>query len=305
LALARTLRGTIINVDAMQTYAELRIITARPSPEEEAEIPHALYGVRPAAEPGNAAWWRIEALAAMDAATRAGRLPILCGGTGLYFSALTQGIAEIPDPGMQARADARDRLAARGAEALHADLMRADPETAAKLRPTDSQRLARAWEVLTGTGKGLAAWQRAPNLPPAPYGFKAILLDPPRDALRAAIAARFGDMLAAGALDEVRALLARNLPATLPAMRAHGVPELAAYLRGDVTLAQAEARACLVTAQYTKRQATWFRHQTLAPAEATRTILSRIRSEEQFSETITHDLKNFLPAPVDAPQQPA
>ena len=153
LALARRLGGTIINADAMQCYRELRLITARPSPEDEALAPHRLYGVRAAAEPANAAWWRGAALAEMNACA----LPILCGGTGMYFSALINGIAEVPDPGVEARTEARRLLAEIGAPGAHALL---DMETAAKLKPGDSQRVARAYEVLIGTGKGLAAWQR-------------------------------------------------------------------------------------------------------------------------------------------------
>ena len=154
LALAERLGGTIINADAMQVYRELRVLTARPTPEDEARVPHALYGVRPAAEPGNVAWWREAALAAMAAAREAGRLPILTGGSGLYFASLTDGLADIPDPGPAARAEARALLKEIGPAALHARLAEVDPATAARLRPTDSQRIARAWEVWRGTGTG-------------------------------------------------------------------------------------------------------------------------------------------------------
>jgi tRNA dimethylallyltransferase len=302
LAIARRVSGTIINSDAMQTYRELRAITARPTPAEAAVVPHALYGVRAACEPGNAAWWRTAALAAMDAARGAGRLPILCGGTGLYFSALTEGLAEIPDPGPQARAAARARLAEIGAARLHAELAAQDPETASRLRPTDSQRIARAWEVLRGTGRGLAAWQAGPALPPAPWRFKAVHLDPPRAELRAAIEQRFSTMMRDGALEEVRALVGLGLDSALPAMRAHGVPELAAYLRGEIGLEEAELRAVRVTVSYTKRQATWFRHHTLAPNNDTRVILSRVASDEQCLERFMPDLCNFLSKQVDVPQ---
>jgi tRNA dimethylallyltransferase len=303
LAMAGHFGGTIINADAMQTYRELRIITARPTPTEEAALPHALYGVRAAAEPGNAAWWRRAALLAMDAALEQGRLPILCGGTGLYFSALIEGLAEIPDPGPEARSEARARLAEFGPARLYEELARLDPATASRLRPTDGQRLARAWEVLRGTGRGLADWQGGPALPPAPWRFKAIRLDPPRAELRAAIERRFGAMLQGGAVEEVRALVAQGLDPALPAMRAHGVPELAAYLRGEISLAEAESRAVRATAHYTKRQATWLRHHMLAPTRATKVILSRIVSDQQFSERILPEMENFLSLPVDAPQR--
>ena len=284
LALAGALGGTVINADSMQVYRELRVVTARPTAAEERQVPHALYGVRAAAEPGDAAWWRAEALGAMRVAAGAGRVPILCGGTGLYFAALTQGLAEIPHPGEAAREAARALLRDEGSQALFARLAAADPETAAGLNPADGQRLARAWEVFAATGRGLAAWQAGAHQEAAPYRFLAVLLDPPRAALRAAIAVRFDAMLAAGALEEVRALLAQDLPATLPAMRAHGVPELAACVRGEMSLAEARARACLVTGQYTKRQATWFRHRHIAAPGATHRLNARFDLPEQESK---------------------
>ncbi len=268
LHLAQRCGGTVINADSMQVYRELRILTARPTPAEEAAAPHRLYGVRPAAQPGSVAWWHGAALAAMDAA----QLPILCGGTGLYLRSLVTGLADIPDPGEAARTEARALLATEGAAALHARLHAADPDTASTLRPTDGQRLARAWEVWRGTGRGLADWQHAAPRPPG-WTFMAVLLDPPRAELRAAIAARFTAMLDAGALAEAAALLALGLDPALPAMRAHGMPELAAYLAGHIGLEEANRRAVLATGQYTKRQATWFRHQTLAhPGLTTRSM---------------------------------
>ncbi len=290
LALARRLGGTIINADAMQCYRELRIITARPSAEDEALAPHRLYGVRAAAEPANAAWWRGAALAEMEQAA----LPILCGGTGMYFSALVKGIADIPEPGAAARAEARGLLAALGPEALHARL---DAETAAKLKPGDSQRIARAYEVLLATGKGLAWWQAQPVLRLEGWDVRMILLDPPRAALREAIATRFAAMLAGGALAEVEQFLALGLDPALPLMRAHGVPELAAYLRGAATLDEAQARAVLVTSQYTKRQMTWFRHQKLVEKPAMQIIQSRIGGFAQLSESFLNNLGNFIKQP--------
>ena len=290
LAIAQHLGGTIINADSMQVYHELRVLTARPTPDDEARVPHLLYGIRPAAQASSVAWWRGEALAAMQQTHKAGRLPILAGGTGLYFASLTDGLAEIPDPGAEARAEARRRLAEQGPAALHAGLSKVDPATAARLHPTDSQRLARAWEVWLGTGRGLAAWQNQ-RTAPAPFRFTAILLDPPRDALREAIAGRFQSMLRHGAIEEVSRLLAQNLDPALPAMRAHGVPEISAYLRGAISLEEAGRRAELVTGQYTKRQATWFRHHPLAAQTRVRTIQTRIARSEQFSE---HELANLL-----------
>lgn len=301
LGLARESGGIVINADAMQIYAELRILTARPAPEDEALVPHRLYGVRPAALAGSVAWWRGAALAAMEDAWAAGRLPILCGGTGLYLRALTHGLSEIPDPGPAARTEARGLLAEIGPDALHARLVLADPQTAAGLRPSDGQRLARAWEVWRGTGRGMASWAGEPGLPPAPCRFVAIRLAPPRDALRAAIASRFAIMLDAGALDEVAALLAQNLPPSLPAMRAHGVPELAAVLRGTMTMAAAAQRAVVLQGQYTKRQATWFAHHVLADPERTLIIDKRIAGMTQQMERIIADSLSFVLRAVDGP----
>jgi tRNA dimethylallyltransferase len=287
LALARRLGGTIINADAMQCYAELTLITARPSAADEAAAPHRLYGVRAAATPANAAWWRAAALAEMEACA----LPILCGGTGLYLSTLVNGIADIPEPPPAARAEARALLAVLGAPALHARL---DPPTAARTDPHNGQRVARAYEVLIGTGQGLAAWQAAPPQRLAGWRPYLVRLAPDRAALAASIAARFDAMLAAGALDEVADFLALGLPPNLPLMRAHGVPELARHLRGEMTLGAAAAAAKLATLQYTKRQMTWFRHQKLVD-DADMQILSVNHGvSTQQTESLTADLVNFI-----------
>jgi tRNA dimethylallyltransferase len=255
--------------------------------EDEAAAPHRLYGVRAANEPANAAWWRAAAKAEMEAAT----FPILCGGTGMYFSALVNGIADIRDPSEAARAQARSLLAEIGPEALHAKL---DSATAAKLKPADSQRVARAYEVLLGTGKGISFWQAQPTEKLEGWRLKMLLLDPPRPDLREAIEARFAAMLEQGALEEARALLAQNLPPDLPLLRAHGMPELAAYLRGEITLEAAKNRAVLATFQYTKRQMTWFRHQELVSKTDMQIIHSRIGSFTQFSESFYGSFRNFI-----------
>ncbi|MDO9501969.1 tRNA (adenosine(37)-N6)-dimethylallyltransferase MiaA [Falsiroseomonas sp.] len=303
LALAERVGGTVINADSMQVYAELRIITARPTPAEEARVPHLLYGVRPAAEAGTVAWWRGAALAAMEAARQAGRVPILCGGTGLYFLSLTEGLSAIPEIPAEARAEARRLAATLGPAALHARLAAIDPETAAGLRPSDAQRVTRAWEVVTGTGRGLRAWQAASGTGPAPWRFAALLLDPPREALRAAIATRWHAMLGQGALEEVASLAAQGLDPALPAMRAHGVPEMIAHLAGRMTLEAASERAILNTGQYTKRQATWFRHHRLA--ELTHSIHARSNGLSQLSERVLGDLMMFVDPVVDAAQHGA
>jgi tRNA dimethylallyltransferase len=264
---------------------------------EEAVVPHALYGVRPAAEPGSAAWWREAALAAMNAAHTSGRVPLLCGGTGLYFASLVDGLSPIPPVTAEARQEARDLLKTIGPAALHARLAVADPTTASRLRPTDSQRVARAWEVWRSTGRGLAGWQALPAAP-AEWIFRAIVLEPPREALREAIDGRFAAMLAAGALAEAQALLDLRLDPALPAMRAHGVPELSAHLRGDISIEEAARRARLVTGQYAKRQATWFRHHALAEKGGVHTIHARFAGLTQFSERNWGDILNFIETPA-------
>ncbi len=293
LHVAQRLDGVVINADSMQVYRELRVVTARPTVAEEAAVPHALYGVRAAGDAGSVAWWRAAALAAMQDAKAAGRMPILCGGTGLYLASLVQGIAPIPEIDPAARDEARGLLATGGAAALHARLAGVDPATAAGLRPGDGQRVARAWEVWRGTGRGLAAWQALPGEQPA-WQFRMVLLDPPRPDLRVAIAARFGAMIRQGAVDEVRALLALGLDPALPAMRAHGVPELAAFIRGDISLPEAERRAVLASSQYTKRQATWFRHRSPVSGEALHMIHARFAGPKQFSERERRDIEGFV-----------
>ncbi|MFC0409089.1 tRNA (adenosine(37)-N6)-dimethylallyltransferase MiaA [Roseomonas elaeocarpi] len=297
LSLAAILRGqgggTVINADSMQVYRDLRVLTARPTELEERQVPHRLYGIRDAGEAASAAWWLGEAKTAIAGAAG---VPILCGGTGLYFQALLHGLAPVPEIPEEARAEARAMLEQLGAPALHARLAEVDPDTAAALRPGDSQRIARAWEVWRGTGRGLAQWQQQPAegaLTGCPV--LSILLDPPRDALRAALRARWEIMLREGAVEEVRRLVARGLDPALPAMRAHGVPELAAVLRGDLTLAEAGERACNNIGRYTKRQATWFRHHALSPTRA-HTIHARFAGEEQLSESLKQEILSFIDA---------
>ncbi|APH59828.1 tRNA (adenosine(37)-N6)-dimethylallyltransferase MiaA [Granulibacter bethesdensis] len=296
LAVAEKLGGTVINADSMQIYRELRILTARPDQEEEARVPHRLYGVLPASQPGSAAWWRDQAMTAMEESWQQGRLPILCGGTGLYFHALMHGFADIPDPGEEARQEARSLLAELGPESLHARLAEADPATAARLKPQDSQRIARAWEVWRGTGSGLSAWQNQPPQPLPGWDFTAIRIDPPREELRQAITARLHGMLDNGALAEVEALRVQALDPSLPAMRAHGVPEFLAFLRGDISLPEAMQRAAQATIRYTKRQATWFRNRPFVKPPFLYTIDARIASFQQLSERSMADMLNFIRA---------
>ncbi|WP_330937197.1 tRNA (adenosine(37)-N6)-dimethylallyltransferase MiaA [Acetobacter pasteurianus] len=300
LALARRLNGEIINADSMQVYKDLHILTARPSAEDEQLAPHRLYGVLPAEEKGSVAWWREQALASMQQAWAQNRLPILCGGTGMYLHALTNGLAIIPDTGEEARQEARQSVAQYGAPALHARLMEVDPETASRLRPVDSQRVSRAWEVWRGTGHGLTWWHKQPGLPPATCRFVAVRLNPERAELRARIAARFENMLRNGAVAEVQALLARKLDTSLPAMRAHGVPELSAMLRGEITEQEATQRAVQATGRYTKRQATWFAHHSLAKKGFECTVDASFSDFAQFSERKYEEIVSFVLSGIDA-----
>jgi tRNA dimethylallyltransferase len=262
LELAAKLRGIIINADSMQVYRDLRIIIARPSPEEEQRLPHRLYGHVDAAENYSVGRWFGEAATALADALGQGQPAILTGGTGLYFSTLTRGIAAVPAIPSEIRREVRTRLAAEGVAALHAELSERDPATAARLKPGDRARITRALEVLLATGRSLTAWH-ADNMPARVdlAGAAKVFLMPNRDALGLRIDARFDAMMAAGALAEVRALAARNLDPNLPAMKAHGVPWLIRHLKGEVTMDEAMAQAKRDTRRYTKRQATWFRNQ--------------------------------------------
>ncbi len=262
LALAERVGGVIINADSMQVYRDLRILTARPTPGEEARVPHRLYGHVDAAEPYSAGRWLADARAALAEAAAIDRVPILVGGTGLYFKLLTEGLAEIPSIPHDIRERLRARVAAEGAPALHADLTWRDPASAARLDPGDRTRIVRALEVLEATGRSLTEWHQG-NMPPIlnPADCVKRFLAPERDELRRRIEARFDAMLAAGALEEVRALAARGLDPLLPAMKAHGVPWLIRHLQGEIGLDEAAKQAKADTRRYTKRQFTWFRNQ--------------------------------------------
>ncbi|UMM64075.1 tRNA (adenosine(37)-N6)-dimethylallyltransferase MiaA [Aristophania vespae] len=299
LRLAQRFAGSIINADSMQVYRDLRIITARPSDEDLGLVPHKLYGVLDGHQTGSVAWWQKEALAALKACQSENRLPIFCGGTGMYLRSIIEGLVEIPPPGPQAREEARSLLESLGPEGLHARLLEQDPETASRLHITDSQRLARAWEVLRGTGKGLSAWQKEPQLPPTNYRFISVRLDPDRTQLRQAIAERFAAMLKAGALEEIKALLEKNLSSSRPIMRAHGVPELIAVAKGELSLAEAEEKAITATRQYTRRQATWFRHHALGKDEDNIISFQRFGDNEKFSESEFLKIENFITQRID------
>jgi tRNA dimethylallyltransferase len=282
LAVAERLGGVIVNADSMQVYRDLRIITARPSVAEEALVPHRLYGHVDAAENYSVGRWCQDVQAVLNDVKQSGRLPILVGGTGLYFKALTQGLSAVPPTPPDIRAAVRARCDAEGAAVLHAELTRRDPATAARLKPGDRMRIARALEVLEATGRSLLDWHRD-GMPAIldPDAAVKIFLTVDRAELQRRIDVRFDAMLTAGALDEVEALTARRLDPMLPAMKAHGVPWLQRHLAGDISLDQAAAGGKQDTRRYTKRQVTWFRNQMpgwtwLAPGEAEQAITEAI-----------------------------
>jgi tRNA dimethylallyltransferase len=262
LTLAEQIGGSIINADSMQVYRDLRIITARPTPAEEARFPHLLYGHVDAAENYSVGRWCADARAAVAAVEREGRLPIVVGGTGLYFKALTHGLAAVPAIPAGIRSIVRERLKSEGIAPLYAELSDRDPATAQRLRPGDRARVTRALEVVQATGRSLTDWHSDGTQPALdPDGAVKIFLDADRAELYRRIDARFDAMLEAGALDEVRALGSRGLDAALPAMKAHGVPWLMRSLKGEIDLAGAAEQGKRDTRRYTKRQATWFRNQ--------------------------------------------
>jgi tRNA dimethylallyltransferase len=262
LDLARRCGGIVINTDSMQVYRDLRVLTARPTTEEEALLPHRLYGHVDAAVNFSAGAWVADAQAALLEAREKNLVPIFVGGTGLYFKALTRGLSAVPPIPPHIRDGVRARLASDGVEALHAELARRDPIAAERLKPRDRSRVARALEVVEATGRSLTDWHRDGLPPPLPDGsYRALFLAPERDALYARIDARFAKMLKAGALEEVAALAARKLDPLLPAMKAHGVPPLIRYFKREITLEEASEIGRADTRHYAKRQFTWFRHQ--------------------------------------------
>lgn len=261
LDLAQALDGVVINADSMQIYAGLRILTARPSPEEEAAAPHRLYGHVDPARPFSVADWLGEVAGVLAEIAATGRPAIFVGGTGLYFEALTKGLAPVPQVADEIRAHWRARAEAVGAAGLHRELLARDPVMAARLRPTDTQRLTRALEVIAATGRSLADWQSAPHSPPlvAPQDAVRIVLEPERAVLHERIEQRFHAMIAEGAVAEAAAFSARGLPSTMPAMRAIGVAALAEVAAGRLPLDEGIRRGIVETRQYAKRQSTWFR----------------------------------------------
>jgi len=262
LRLAERFGGTIVNADAMQVYADLRVLTARPSAAEARRAPHLMFGEVDGAQNFSVGRWLERAREILAAARdRAGPL-IFVGGTGLYFRALTEGLSDIPRVPEAVRAAVRAQAEGQTTPSLHAALAARDPLTAARLRPSDRQRVLRALEVVAATGRPLVEFHGARQAPALPAGaWVGLFLAPERAALNARIESRFDEMLREGALDEVAALAARRLDPALPAMRAHGVRHLIAHLEGRLSLADARTLAVRDTRRYVKRQFTWARHQ--------------------------------------------
>jgi tRNA dimethylallyltransferase len=260
MRLAERSGGMVVNADSMQLYRELRILTARPSPADEARVPHRLYGVLSAEQPGSVGSWLAMAQEAIAEARAQGRPAIVVGGTGLYLYALLHGLADVPPVPPEAREKASALYRRLGGPAFHAELQARDPVMAARLAPHDRQRLIRAFEVVEATGRSLADWQAdAPTRVALPQPVVGIALMPPRAEVYARIGKRLQAMIAAGALEELSTL--RGLAPDLPLLKAVAVRELLAHLEGRLDLESALERATVQTRRYAKRQLTWLRHQ--------------------------------------------
>lgn len=262
IEIAERAGGEIVNADSMQVYADLPVLSARPSAADMARVPHHLFGHVDAAVRYSVGRWLAEALEAMAGIRRRGRAPVLAGGTGLYFRALTKGLADVPDPGPDARAKAAAVLEQGGLAALAKEAARLDPEGTARLAANDRQRLLRIVAVGYGTGEALSRLQAQTAPPALPGAWRGAVLDAPAAQLNARIEARLCAMAEQGAVGEAARLAARGLAPDLPAMKALGVAEFAAHARGELSLEDAIQRAAVATRQYAKRQRTWFRNQT-------------------------------------------
>jgi tRNA dimethylallyltransferase len=262
LRLAEQLGGEIVGADSMQIYRDLHVLTACPSAEEQARVPHHLVGTVDGAQAWSAGRWLEAAKAVLADLAAAGRPAIVTGGTGLYFRALTQGLAEMPQVPETARAAAEDEYDTSGEAAVRRQLAILDPQAEARIARNDRQRLVRALAVARHTGTALSEWQNrtAPVL--APDSWRGLVIEPPRQTLYARCDARLAAMIEAGALEEVEALLARGLDPDSPVMKAVGVRELAGVVLGESTRAAGMKQAQQATRNYAKRQLTWFRNQT-------------------------------------------
>ncbi len=263
IEVANRLNGVVVNADSAQVYRDLRIITARPSAEEEALAPHRLYGYRPALEPFSVADWLADVASILDELAAEKRIPVIVGGTGLYFRALTEGLVTVPEIPDDIRTHWRQRADREGSIALHEDLARLDPRMAERLLPSDSQRITRALEVIDATGRSLIDWQADAPSPPLlhPDDCLRLVIEIDRTLLHDRINRRFVAMIKEGAVDEASAFAALCVPEERPAARAIGVRPLIAAARGDIPLDEAIQRGQAESRQYAKRQVTWQRHQ--------------------------------------------
>ena len=262
LDLAREHGGEVINADSMQVYDTLEVLSARPGAAEMGGVPHHLYGTVPAGRVFSTGEW-LRAVASVLADIKArGRLPVFVGGTGLYFKALTEGLSEIPQVPPEIRAKWRHRLAEDGPWALHAELGSCDPDMADQLSASDGQRIVRALEIIDATGRSLASFQAGTGKGLIdPERARKVIVEPDRAVLHDRINRRFATMFEEGAIREVEALLKLGLSGDMPVMKAIGVPQIAAFLRGELTREEAIYQASAATRQYAKRQMTWFRNQ--------------------------------------------
>ncbi|KAB7738960.1 tRNA (adenosine(37)-N6)-dimethylallyltransferase MiaA [Parvibaculum sedimenti] len=283
LGLAERLGGEIVNADSMQIYRELRVLTARPSAAEEARVPHHLYGVISGAELCSAGRWSRMAIEAIADIEARGHVPIVVGGTGLYFKALIEGFSPIPDVPDAVREAARSEVEAAGDEA-HALLAAVDPALAEVIRPSDRQRIARGIEVARATGRPLSAWQKQPREPLLAGSIAKIVLAPDRAWLRARCDARFETMVQEGAIEEARALAAMHLAPELPVMKALGLRPLIDYVSGKIELSEAVTLGQAETRAYAKRQETWFKTQ----------MITWQRFSEQDSERLLAKIFSFI-----------
>jgi len=288
-AVGERLGGAVVNADSMQVYRGLEIISAAPGIRERARCPHRLYGVLDPAEACSAGKWRSLAVAEIDQAHAEGLLPVVAGGTGLYLRSLIAGIDKMPPVLAEIRETIRSRMAVDGPEVLYQELVRSDPDTAARLEPADRQRIARALEIYEATGRRLSDWQTgAEHSDDNPYVFLTMLVLPERQALYRDCDSRFLAMMENGVMDEVKTLAECALDPQLPAMKALGIPHLIAHLRGEIPLEDAIDAAQQATRRYVKRQFTWFKHQIIAD------ISLYEKYSEKMNEKIFPEIRKFL-----------
>ncbi|MGY9055317.1 MAG: tRNA (adenosine(37)-N6)-dimethylallyltransferase MiaA [Alphaproteobacteria bacterium] len=278
--LAEAMDGHVINADSMQVYSDLRILTARPSAADEARVPHRLYGTIDPTTRYSAGRWREAAVAEIEATYAEAKLPIVVGGTGFYLESLIKGLSPMPEVPLTASTNVDASYDQQG---LFEEVQACDPASATRIGRNDRQRLIRALAVFQVTGTPLTNWQSLPAIKP-PFETESLWLNPPREALYARCDDRLYQMLDAGALEEVQALMARNVDPSLPAMKALGVPELCAHLRGELSREEALAQAQQATRRFAKRQLTWFRNQ----------FISSKRYDAQLSESLGQEILSFI-----------